>query len=52
MVTDPIDDVRSSIGIAYNTVERFPDLAQLRRLLVQEIQGCTRVVATQQRSAA
>ena len=46
VVTDPIDDLRSSIGIAHDTAERFPDLAQVWRLLVQEIHGCTRVVAS------
>ena len=34
-----------SIGIAHDTAERFPDLAQVWRLLVQEIQGRTGVVA-------
>jgi hypothetical protein len=45
MVADAIDDGPGSIGIVHDTAERFPDLAQVRRLLVQEIQGCTRVVA-------
>ena len=32
LVADPVDDVSSSIGIVYNTVERLRCLAQLRRL--------------------
>ena len=46
MFADPVDDGSGSIGIAHDTAERFPDFAQIRRLLVQEIQGCTRVVAS------
>src|SRR6476619_4806673 len=29
VVADPIDDLPSAIGIAYDTVERFPDLAKV-----------------------
>ena len=45
VITDPVDDISGSIGIAHDTVKRFPDFAQVGRLLVQEIQGRTGVVA-------
>jgi hypothetical protein len=45
VIADPIDDVSGAIGIANDTVDRFPYLAQVGRLLVQKIQGRTGVVA-------
>ena len=39
VVTHPIDDLRSSIGIADDTAERFLDLAQIRQLLVQKFRA-------------
>ena len=45
VITDPVDDVSGAIGIAHNAAERFPDLAQVRRLHVQKILGRTGVVA-------
>ena len=45
VVTHPIDDDSCAVGIAYNTAERFPDLAQVCRLLIQKIEGGTSVVA-------
>jgi hypothetical protein len=42
---DPIDDVSGAIGIANDTVDRFPDLANVRRPLVQKIHRRTGVVA-------
>ena len=45
VITDPVDDISGSIGIAHDTAERFPDFAQIRRLLVQKNQGRTGVVA-------
>ena len=45
VITDAVDDVSGSIGIAHDAGERLPDLAQVRRLLVQKIQGRTGVVA-------
>jgi hypothetical protein len=35
VITDPIDDVSGSIGIAHDTAERFPDLPQVWRLMEQ-----------------
>ena len=32
LITDPTDDVSGSIGVAYDTAERFPDLAEVWRL--------------------
>ena len=43
--TDPVDDVSGSIGIAHDTAKRFPDLAQVWRLLIQKIEGRAGVVA-------
>jgi hypothetical protein len=34
LITDAVDDVSGSTDIANNTGERFPDLAQVRRLHV------------------
>jgi hypothetical protein len=34
VVADPVDDGSGSIGIAHDTAERFPDLAQVWRLSV------------------
>jgi hypothetical protein len=34
VISHAVDDVSGSIGIAHDTVERFPDLAQVWRLLV------------------
>jgi hypothetical protein len=34
VISHPVDDVSGSIGIAHDTTERFPDLAQVWRLLV------------------
>jgi hypothetical protein len=34
VITDPTDDVSGSIGVAHDTAERFPDLAEVWRLLV------------------
>ena len=45
LLTDAVDDVSGSIGIAYDTAERFPNLSQVRRLHLQEILGRTGVVA-------
>ena len=45
VITDAVDDVSGSIGIVHNAAERLPDLAQVRRLPVQKIQGCTGAVA-------
>ena len=45
VITDPVDDVSGAIGIAHDAAERLPDLAQVRRLHVQKIQGRTGVVA-------
>ena len=45
LITDAVDDVSGSIGIANNTGERFPDFAQVRRLHVQKILGRAGVVA-------
>ena len=45
VISDPIDDVSSPIGIAHDTAERFPDLAQVWRLLIEKIEGRTGVVA-------
>jgi hypothetical protein len=45
VITDPVDDISSSISIAHDAAERFPDLVQVRRLPVQKIQGRTGVVA-------
>jgi hypothetical protein len=33
VITDPVDNVSGAIGIAHDTDERFPDLAEVRRLL-------------------
>ena len=44
--------ISGAIGIAHDTAERFPDLAQVWRLLVQKIEGRTSVVARGWRSAA
>jgi hypothetical protein len=41
VIADPIDDVPGAIGIANDTVDRFPYLAQVGRLLVQKIRGRT-----------
>jgi hypothetical protein len=45
VLADPIDDVSGAIGIANDTVDRFPDLADVRQPLVQKIQRRTGVVA-------
>jgi len=45
VITHPVDDESRAVGITYDTAERFPDLAQLRRLLIQKIQGGASVVA-------
>ena len=45
VITDTVDDVSGAIGIAHDAAERLPDLAQVRRLHVQKIQGRTGVVA-------
>ena len=45
VITNPVDDVSGAIGIAYDTAERFPDLAQVWRLLIQKIERRTGVVA-------
>jgi hypothetical protein len=34
VIMDPVDDVSNSIDIAHHSFERFPDLAEPRRLLV------------------
>ena len=34
VITDPVDDVSGSIGIAHDTVDRFPDLAEVWRASV------------------
>ena len=45
VVADPIDDIRGAVGIPDDAVESFPDLAQIRRLLLQKIHGRAGVVA-------
>jgi hypothetical protein len=45
VITDPVDDLSGSIGIAHDTGKRFRDLAQIERLPIQEIQGGSGVVA-------
>jgi hypothetical protein len=45
VITDPDDDLSGSIGIAHEAGKRFPDVAPLGRLPIQEIQGRTSVVA-------
>jgi hypothetical protein len=45
VISDAVDDVSGSIGIAYDAAQGFPDLAQIWRLLVQKIQGRTGVVS-------
>src|SRR5262245_18035240 len=45
MTTDAVDNISGSVGIAHDATERLPDLVELRWLPVQEIQGCTSVVA-------
>jgi AraC-like DNA-binding protein len=42
---DTIDDVSGPVGVAYDTAERFPDFAEVRRLPVHEIQGRADVIA-------
>src|SRR5712691_1919100 len=44
VITNPVDYVSSSISIAHDAAERFPDLVQVRRLPVQKIQGRAGVV--------
>jgi hypothetical protein len=34
VITDPVDYVARSIGIAHDTAKRFPDLAEVRWLLI------------------
>ena len=34
VITNPVDDVSRAIGIAHDTAERFPDLAEVWGLLV------------------
>ena len=46
MIADAVDDVSGAISIAHNAVECLPDLAQVRRLLVQNILGRSGVVAS------
>jgi hypothetical protein len=45
VITDPVDDVSSPIGIAHDTDERFPDLAQVWRLPIEKVEGRAGVVA-------
>ena len=45
VITDPVDDDSRAVGIADATAERFPDLAQVWRLLIKKIDGGTSVVA-------
>ena len=45
VITDPGDDVSGSIGIAQDAAEGFPNLTEIRRLLVQKIQSRASVVA-------
>jgi hypothetical protein len=45
VITDPVDDGAGSIGIAQDAAEGISYLTQIRRLLVQKIQGRTGVVA-------
>ena len=52
LVTDAVDDVSGSIGIAHDGVKCFPDFVQVWGLLVQEIQRRTGVVARRWRSVA
>jgi len=39
LISDPVDDVSGSIGIAYDTAQGFPHFAQIWRLLVQKNSG-------------
>ena len=39
MIADPIDDVSGAIGVAYDAVERLPDLAQVGRSAGPENSG-------------
>ena len=52
LITDPVDDVSGSIGIAHDTAERFPDLAQVRRLHVQKIRAARALLRARWRSVA
>src|SRR5204863_3102194 len=36
VITDSVDDISGSIGIGHDTLERFPDFAQIRRVSVQK----------------
>jgi hypothetical protein len=45
VITDPVDYIASSIGIVDDTAQRFPDLAQVWRLLVKEIDSGIGVIA-------
>ena len=36
VITNPVDDVSRAVGIAYDTAERFPDLAEVWRLAYPE----------------
>ena len=45
VITHPVDDDSRAVGIADDTAERFPDLAQVWRLLIQKIEGRTSIVA-------
>jgi hypothetical protein len=45
MVSNSIENDSRAVGVAYDTAERFSDLAEVRRLLAQKNQGRTGVVA-------
>src|SRR5712671_4818586 len=45
LLANPFDDLSGPVGSAYDTAKLFLDLAQVRRLPIQEIQSGTRVVA-------
>jgi hypothetical protein len=44
-ITDAADDVAGPICVAHNAAERFPDLLQIWRILIQKVQGRIGIVA-------
>src|SRR5262245_47670291 len=45
LITNTINDASGSSGVAHDAVERLPDLAEVWRVSVQKIHGCTSVIA-------
>ena len=45
MLADPVDNLSGSMYIVDDTAKRFPDLPQVWRLLVQEIERRAGVIA-------